>query len=53
MPLAKIKKSWSASQKKEIMKAAHSTMQEALKIPENERNIRFHEYHLKDSQVPP
>jgi len=55
MPLAKIetRKSWSTSQKKEIMEAIHSSMREALKIPENDRNIRFNEYHSEDFQVPP
>ncbi len=55
MPLVKIetRKSWSASQKKEIMEAIHSAMREALKIPENDRDIRFHEYHPEDFQVSP
>ena len=55
MPLVKIetRKSWNASQKKEIMEAIHSSMREALKIPENDRNIRFHELHPDDFQVPP
>jgi phenylpyruvate tautomerase PptA (4-oxalocrotonate tautomerase family) len=55
MPLVKIetRKSWNASQKKEIMEAIHSAMREALKIPENDRDIRFHEYHPADFQVSP
>lgn len=55
MPLVKIetRKSWSTSQKKEIMEAIHSSMREALKIPDNDRNIRFNEYHPDDFQVPP
>ncbi len=55
MPLVKIetRKSWRASQKKEIMEAIHSAMREALKIPENDRDIRFHEYHPEDFQVSP
>ncbi len=55
MPLVKIetRKSWSASQKKEIMEAIHSAMCKALKIPENDRDIRFHEYHPEDFQVSP
>lgn len=55
MPLVKIetRRSWSTSQKKEIMEAIHSSMREALKIPENDRNIRFNEYHPEDFQVPP
>lgn len=55
MPLVKIdtRKSWSASQKKEIMEAVHSAMRDALKIPENDRNIRFNKYHQEDFQVPP
>jgi phenylpyruvate tautomerase PptA (4-oxalocrotonate tautomerase family) len=55
MSLVKIetRKSWNASQKKEIMEAIHSSMREALKIPENDRNIRFHVYHSDDFQVPP
>jgi phenylpyruvate tautomerase PptA (4-oxalocrotonate tautomerase family) len=54
MPLVKIetRKSWSASQKKEIMEAVHSAMRDSLKIPENDRSIRFHEYHPEDFQVP-
>jgi phenylpyruvate tautomerase PptA (4-oxalocrotonate tautomerase family) len=55
MPLVKIetRKPWNASQKKEIMEAIHSSMREALKIPENDRDIRFHEYHPEDFQVSP
>ncbi len=55
MPLVKIetRKSWDASQKKEIMEAVHLAMREALKIPENDRDIRFHEYHPMDFQVSP
>lgn len=55
MPLVKIetRKSWSASQKQEIMEAVHSAMREALKIPENDRDIRFHEYPPEDFQVAP
>jgi len=55
MPLVKIetRKSWNASQKKEIMEAIHSSMREALKIPENDRDIRFHEHHPDDFQVSP
>lgn len=55
MPLVKIetRKSWSASQKKEIMEAVHSAMRDALKIPENDRIIRFHDHHPDDFQVPP
>lgn len=55
MPLVKIetRKSWGASQKKEIMEAIHSVMREVLKIPEDDRDIRFHEYHQEDFQVSP
>ena len=55
MPLVKIetRKAWSTSQKKEIMEAIHSALREALKIPENDRDIRFNEYHPEDFQVPP
>ena len=55
MPLAKIetRRAWNALQKTEIMEAVHSAMQEALKIPENDRNIRFHAYHPDEFQVPP
>jgi phenylpyruvate tautomerase PptA (4-oxalocrotonate tautomerase family) len=55
MPLVKIetRRIWGASEKKEIMEAVHSSMRAALKIPENDRNIRFHEYHPDDFQVPP
>ena len=55
MPLVKIetRKSWSTSQKKKIMEAIHSAMRKALKIPENDRDIRFHEYHPEDFQVSP
>ena len=55
MPLVKIetRKSWSASQKIKIMDAVHSAMRMALKIPENDRDIRFQEYHPGDYQVSP
>jgi phenylpyruvate tautomerase PptA (4-oxalocrotonate tautomerase family) len=55
MPLIKIetRKSWSFSQKKEIMEAIHSAMRKTLKIPDNDRDIRFHEYHPEDFQVAP
>jgi len=55
MPLVKIetRKFWPASQKLEIMEAVHSAMREALKIPENDRDIRFHAYHPEDYQVSP
>ncbi len=55
MPLVKIetRKSWRASQKTQIMEAIHTAMQEALKIPENDRDIRFHEYHPDNFQVSP
>lgn len=55
MPLVKIetRKSWSAFQKQEIMEAVHSAMREALKIPENDRDIRFQEYNPEDYQVSP
>jgi len=53
MPLVKIetRKSWNVSQKRGIMEAIHAAMREALKIPENDRDIRFHEYHPEDFQV--
>jgi phenylpyruvate tautomerase PptA (4-oxalocrotonate tautomerase family) len=35
------------------MEAIHSAMRDALKIPENDRNIRFNEYHHEYFQVPP
>ncbi len=55
MPLVKIetRKSWNESQKKGIMDAIHLAMQKALKIPEDDRDIRFHEYHPVDFQVSP
>ena len=55
MPLVKIetRKSWNVSQKREIMEAIHSAMREALKIPENDRDIRFYEYHPEDFQISP
>ena len=55
MPLAKIetRKAWSSTQKKEIMEAIHSAMRGALKIPEDDRDIRFYEYHPDDFQVSP
>ena len=55
MPLVKIetRKSWDSSQKKKIMEAIHSAMREALKIPENDRDIRFQEYHPEDFQISP
>ena len=55
MPLVKIeaRKFWNAFQKKEIMEAIHLSMREAFNIPENDRDIRFHEYHPDDFQVSP
>jgi len=55
MPLVKIetRKHWSRSQKDEIMEAVHLAMRESLKIPENDRDIRFQEYHPEDYQVSP
>ena len=55
MPLVKIetRKPWQPSQKIKIMEAVHSTMREALKIPEDDRDIRFREYHPDDFQVSP
>jgi len=55
MPLVKIetRKSWNESQRKWIMEAIHSAMREALKIPENDRDIRFQEYHPEDFQISP
>ena len=55
MPLVKIeaRRSWSTSQKKEIMEAVHSALREALKIPEDDRDIRFNAYHIDDFQVSP
>ncbi len=55
MPLVKIetRKSWNKSQKKGIMEAIHSAMRKALKIPKNDRDIRFHEYHPEDFQISP
>ncbi len=54
MPLVRVetRKFRSASQKAEIMEAIHSAMRDTLKIPENDRNIRFHEYHPDDFHVP-
>lgn len=55
MPLVKIetRKPWTTSQKQKIMEAVHSAMQEALKIPEDDRDIRFHAYSPEDFQVSP
>lgn len=55
MPLVKIetRKPWSKSQKQDIMEAVHSAMREALKIAENDRDIRFQEYHPDEFQVSP
>jgi phenylpyruvate tautomerase PptA (4-oxalocrotonate tautomerase family) len=55
MPLIKIetRRTWVASQKKEIMEAVHSSLREAFKIPKNDRSIRFHEYPSDDFQVAP
>lgn len=55
MPLVKIeaRKEWGVSQKKEIIDAVHMAMRESIKIPENDRNIRFIEYHPEDFEVPP
>lgn len=35
------------------MEAIHAAMRETLKIPEDDRDIRFHEYHPEDFQVSP
>jgi len=55
MPLVKIeaRKEWGVSQKKKIIDAVHMAMRESIKIPENDRNIRFIEYHPEDFEVPP
>jgi phenylpyruvate tautomerase PptA (4-oxalocrotonate tautomerase family) len=55
MPLIKIetRKSWSATQKKDIIEAVHSALREAIKIPVDDRNIRFHSYAPEDFEVPP
>jgi phenylpyruvate tautomerase PptA (4-oxalocrotonate tautomerase family) len=54
MPLVKIetRKPWSSTQKKEIIEAVHSALREALKIPADDRNIRFHTYAPEDFEVP-
>ncbi|MCG8615456.1 MAG: tautomerase family protein [Desulfobacterales bacterium] len=55
MPLVKIetRKPRNSSRKKEIMDAVHSAMRDAFKIPEDDRDIRFREYHPDDFQVSP
>ncbi|HCY87122.1 MAG TPA: tautomerase family protein [Desulfobacteraceae bacterium] len=55
MPLVKIetRKNRNPSQKKDIMDAVHSALRDALKIPEDDRDIRFREYHPDDFQVSP
>lgn len=55
MPLVKIetRKPWNATQKKEIIEAVHSVLREALKIPADDRNIRFQTYAPEDFEVPP
>ena len=55
MPLIRIetRKPWSATQKKEIIEAVHSALREAIKIPADDRNIRFHTYTPEDFEVPP
>jgi len=55
VPLVKIetRKTWRTSQKKEIMEAIHSAIRDALKIPKNDRDIRFNEYHPENFQVSP
>lgn len=54
MPLVKIetRKPWSAAQKKEIIEAVHSALRDAIKIPADDRNIRFHSYAPEDFEVP-
>lgn len=55
MPLVKIeaRKSWSASKRKEIIEAVHSALRDALRIPAEDRNIRFQSYAPEDFEVPP
>lgn len=55
MPLVKIeaRKSWSVSQRKEIIEAVHSALCDALKILEDDRNVRFQAYTPEDFEVPP
>jgi phenylpyruvate tautomerase PptA (4-oxalocrotonate tautomerase family) len=55
MPLVKIetRRSREPSEKLAICEAVHSAMMEALKIPENDRQIRYVEHASEDFQVPP
>ena len=55
MPLAKIetRKSRESSEKLAVMDAVHKAMREALKIPEDDRQVRYIEHAPEDFQVPP
>lgn len=55
MPLVKIetRRKREPSKKLAICDAVHAAMMEALKIPENDRQIRYVEHSPDDFQVPP
>ena len=48
-----VRKSRDADEKLAICDAVHSAMMEALKIPEDDRQIRYVEHAPEDFQVPP
>ena len=55
MPLAKIevRKHWSEEQAQQIIEAVYLAQREALKVPEDDRQIRYTEYRLEHFHVPP
>jgi phenylpyruvate tautomerase PptA (4-oxalocrotonate tautomerase family) len=55
MPLVRIevRRSREPGEKRAICDAVHAAMMEALKIPENDRQIRYVEHAPDDFQVPP
>lgn len=55
MPLAKIsiRRGRTTDEKRALLDAVHASMVEALKIPENDRNQRIHEYGEEDFFIPP
>ncbi len=55
MPLVKIeaRKLWSSTEKIVIIEAVHTALRDALKIPTDDRNVRFQSYAQEDFEVPP
>lgn len=55
MPLVSIsiQKGRTADEKRALLDAVHSSLVEALKIPDNDRNQRINEYAAEDLEIPP